>query len=122
MATAVRVASISILKIFIQHGGKVEGTNLVAQVALADLWGYSNRPAVIEYLLEIRALINSTIRFNWPLIASEYELKKRMFIFLDTTQTAYNIAQISRNQELENLLLARGADTNNDTIIGYVRL
>jgi hypothetical protein len=100
----------------------VEGTNLVAQVALADLWGYSNRPAVIEYLLEIRALINNTIRFNWPLIASEYELKKRMFIFLDTTQTAYNIAQISRNQELENLLLARGADTNNDTIIGYVRL
>jgi hypothetical protein len=39
MTIAAREAPLSILKLLVDHGGAIAGTDLIAQAALGDSWG-----------------------------------------------------------------------------------
>lgn len=113
MSSAARKAPLPILEMLVQHGGKVEGTDLVAHAALGDMWGLANRVAVVEYLLGMGALVDGRTRGRWP-GAGDEPLIKASYDFSEH-QTAYNIARISGNHELEKILVTRRADTKTCT-------
>jgi hypothetical protein len=120
MVHAARVARVPVLKILVRSGGEVKGTNLVAEAALAELWGYPDRTGVIEFLLDTGAPIDSSATFTRPPSYPQFPIKKSVVdlsLRFSGAQTAYSIARVSRNHTLETLLLARGADGRGNIVV-----
>ncbi|KAF2395887.1 hypothetical protein EJ06DRAFT_560353 [Trichodelitschia bisporula] len=120
MVYAAREASLSSLVHLSIAGGRVEGTDLVAQAAIGHSWGRPGRFEVIEWLLERGAGIDVMAKESWK---KPEEVEETMestygpivltfdhFLEADGGQTAFNVARIWGDRELEGFLLARGAD------------
>jgi hypothetical protein len=110
LVEASRISPLPILKILIEHGGNVEDSRLVAEAALGDWWGYPDRVSVVNYLLDLGAPIDHTTWCTWPPKKPQYPLRECTTLF-EGEKTAYQIARLTRNDELENLLSQRGANT-----------
>lgn len=108
MMEAVGRSPLKILKILIEHGGEVEKSRLVAHAALGDWWGYPDRVSIVNYLLDLGSPIDCKVWSTWPPKKPLYPLKERTELF-DGEKTAYEIAGLSGNNELQSLLLRRGA-------------
>jgi hypothetical protein len=111
MVEAARRAPLRILKILIEHGGKVEDSELVAEAAQGDWWGYPDRIDVINYLLDLGAPIERGIGCSWPPNKPYFLLRGRTSLF-EGEKTAYQIARLTPNNELAELLSQRGAKAN----------
>ena len=112
MVYAAREASIKGIRLLVEHGGQVSGSDLIAQAAIGHSWGRPGRLEVIEYLLNIGADINTMAASTWmPLeeYSSSFDLNAYMTINAGG-QTALNVAKISGDNTLAKFLLDRGAD------------
>jgi hypothetical protein len=65
MTVAAREASLQIIMLLVEHGGVIDGTDLVAQAAIGDSRGETGRLEVIEYLLDHGAPIDAVAGSTW---------------------------------------------------------
>jgi len=117
MVYAAREASLSVIKLLVEYGGKVKSSDLIAQAALGDSWGSFDRLEVIHYLLQKGALINALAASTWypeskwreynEITTLEAHMKKNQ-----GGQTALHIAQISGHQAMVAFLMQNGADSS----------
>jgi ankyrin repeat protein len=103
MHVAAREASLDSIKLLMRYGGKVEGSDLIAQAAIGHSWGRKDRYQVMELLLAHGASINA--------LALKYTVSPDLKVN-NGGQTALNVALISNDAALTRWLIERGADTN----------
>jgi hypothetical protein len=53
------------MKLLVEHGGQVCGTDLIAQAAIGHSWRRKNRIEVIEWLLDLGASIDAMSASTW---------------------------------------------------------
>lgn len=113
MTFAAREASLSTMKLLVEHGGQVKGTDLVAQAAIGHAWGRPDRIKVIEYLLDLGCPIDVMSASTWKDPSSFTQslgLGMGMRHLGGGGQTALNISQILGDSELTDFLIKRGAN------------
>ena len=100
---AARRAPLSILKLLVEHGGTVLGTDAIAQAAIGHNFGSLGRLEVVDYLVENGAPIDSYA------YAKEQPPNRILAIGLET---ALQIATRGGKKDLVELLLRKGANKN----------
>lgn len=101
MHFAAREASLESIKLLMSYGGKVEGSDLIAQAAIWHSWGREGRYEVIDFLLGHGASINA--------MALKHSVNSNRNVN-NGGQTALNVAQISADLRFAKWLLERKAD------------
>jgi ankyrin repeat protein len=103
MTAAVIEAPLPIIKLLVEHGGQVKGTDLVAQALIGDSRGEPGRIQVIEYLLELGAPIGAISGSAWKLrdvydAAYESSMKDFLSSGNERGKTALHIAKDSETR------------------------
>jgi ankyrin repeat protein len=112
MTFAAREASLSTMKLLVEHGGQVCGTDLIAQAAIGHSWGRKNRIEVIEWLLDLGASIDAMSASTWK-SRQDFRGESAFNDFMLRNlggRTALNVANLSGDAPLAAFLIGKGAN------------
>lgn len=107
MSAAGAEASLAVLRLLVEHGGRVDGCDCVMQASMAHAHGAPGRLEVVKYLLDLGAPIDA---FMWE--GTQLVGHKLSYSLLVGSQTALHWAVKEGKVDMVQLLLSRGADRN----------
>ena len=107
---AAQYAPLSMLKLLLKHGGRVQSTDAVVKAAIGDAEGEPGRLEVVEFLAELGAPINA---FDLQFCRGEQAYS---LILMLGRLTALHHAAKAGKRDMVALLLKLGADKSSTTL------
>lgn len=109
MERAARYAPFSLLKLFVERGGRVQSTDVIVKAAIAEVEGMPDRIELVKYLVGLGAPIDA---FNVQFC--DYKKAMSMVLMGGKLTALHHAAQAGRS-DMVALLLKIGADKSQAT-------